>query len=41
MQKYIKNISVKDNLDPGSTFKIITTAAALEEGVATCKLYLS
>lgn len=35
MQKYIKNISVKDNLDPGSTFKIITTAAALEEGVAT------
>ncbi|HZK33912.1 MAG TPA: penicillin-binding transpeptidase domain-containing protein [Bacillota bacterium] len=35
MQEFIKNISVKDNMDPGSTFKIITTASALEEGVAT------
>lgn len=33
MQQYIKNFAVKDNLDPGSTFKIITAAAALEEGV--------
>jgi len=35
MQAYVKNIAVKDNLDPGSTFKIITTAAALEEGVVS------
>jgi len=35
MQQYIKNFSVKDNLDPGSTFKIITAAAALEEGVTS------
>lgn len=33
MQKYIKNFCCKDNLDPGSTFKIITSAAGLEEGV--------
>jgi stage V sporulation protein D (sporulation-specific penicillin-binding protein) len=33
MEQFIKNIAVKDNMDPGSTFKIITTAAALEEGV--------
>ena len=32
MQEYIKNINCKDNLDPGSTFKIITSAAGLEEG---------
>ncbi len=35
MEKFIKNISVADNLDPGSTFKIITTASALEEGVVS------
>jgi len=35
MQEYIKNINCKDNLDPGSTFKIITSAAGLEEGVIT------
>ena len=33
MQAYVKNIAAKDNMDPGSTFKIITTAAALEAGV--------
>ena len=35
MEQYVKNISVKDNMDPGSTFKIITAAAALEAGVTT------
>ena len=35
MQRYVKNINCKDNLDPGSTFKIITSAAGLEEGVIT------
>lgn len=35
MEEFVKNISVKDNMDPGSTFKIITTASALEEGVVT------
>lgn len=30
MQDYIKNFVVKDNLDPGSTFKIVTAAAALD-----------
>jgi stage V sporulation protein D (sporulation-specific penicillin-binding protein) len=35
MEAFTKNIAVKDNMDPGSTFKIITTAAALEAGVAT------
>ena len=35
MQEYVKNINCKDNLDPGSTFKIITSAAGLEEGVIT------
>lgn len=35
MEAFIKNIAVKDNMDPGSTFKIITTAAALESGVAS------
>ncbi len=33
MEAYVKNIAAKDNMDPGSTFKIITTAAALEAGV--------
>lgn len=33
MEQFVKNISVKDNMDPGSTFKIITVASALEEGV--------
>lgn len=35
MEAFTKNIAVKDNMDPGSTFKIITTAAALEAGVAS------
>ncbi len=35
MEAFIKNIAVKDNMDPGSTFKIITSAAALEAGVAS------
>lgn len=35
MQEYVKNFSVKDNLEPGSIFKILTAAAALEQGVAT------
>jgi stage V sporulation protein D (sporulation-specific penicillin-binding protein) len=35
MEKFVKNIAVKDNMDPGSTFKIITSASALESGVAT------
>jgi stage V sporulation protein D (sporulation-specific penicillin-binding protein) len=35
MQKYIKNISVKDNLDPGSTFKILTAASGLQDGVVS------
>ncbi|NLB42163.1 MAG: stage V sporulation protein D [Clostridiales bacterium] len=35
MEAFIKNIAVKDNMDPGSTFKIITAAAALESGVAS------
>ena len=35
MEKFVKNIAVKDNMDPGSTFKIITAASALETGVAT------
>lgn len=32
MQNYIKNFAAKDNLDPGSTFKIITASAALDSG---------
>ena len=35
MEDYVKNIAVKDNVDPGSTFKIVTAASALEEGVVT------
>lgn len=35
MQDYIKNFAAKDSLDPGSTFKIITAAAALDSGVVT------
>jgi stage V sporulation protein D (sporulation-specific penicillin-binding protein) len=35
MQQYVKNFACKDNIDPGSTFKIITAAAALEEGVVS------
>jgi len=35
MQEYIKNFSAKDSLDPGSTFKVITAAAALDSGLMT------
>ncbi|HHY82697.1 MAG TPA: stage V sporulation protein D [Clostridiales bacterium] len=35
MEALIKNFAVKDNMDPGSTFKIITAASALEEGIVT------
>jgi len=35
MQEYVKNFSIKDNLEPGSAFKILTAAMALEQGVAT------
>ncbi|MBM7583310.1 stage V sporulation protein D (sporulation-specific penicillin-binding protein) [Caldicoprobacter guelmensis] len=37
MQQYIKNFACKENIDPGSTFKIITAAAALEEGVVSLR----
>ncbi|HBK61913.1 MAG TPA: stage V sporulation protein D, partial [Firmicutes bacterium] len=30
-----RNIAVCDMLEPGSTFKVVTSAAALEEGVVT------
>ncbi|NLO82954.1 MAG: stage V sporulation protein D [Clostridiales bacterium] len=33
MQRLVKNFACKDNIDPGSTFKIVTAAAALEEKV--------
>ncbi|NLJ41256.1 MAG: PASTA domain-containing protein [Clostridiales bacterium] len=35
MQDYIKNFLAKDNLDPGSTFKVVTLAAALDMGAMT------
>ncbi|HHZ14246.1 MAG: penicillin-binding transpeptidase domain-containing protein [Caldicoprobacterales bacterium] len=35
MQEYVKNFLAKDSMDPGSTFKIITTAATLDSGVMT------
>ncbi len=34
MQQLVKNFTCKDNIDPGSTFKVITAAAALEEKIA-------
>jgi stage V sporulation protein D (sporulation-specific penicillin-binding protein) len=34
MQEYVKNFSVKDNLEPGSIFKLLTASAALEHGVS-------
>jgi stage V sporulation protein D (sporulation-specific penicillin-binding protein) len=33
MQKFIKNFTCKDSVDPGSIFKVITLSAALEEKV--------
>ncbi|HZJ57377.1 MAG TPA: penicillin-binding transpeptidase domain-containing protein [Clostridia bacterium] len=35
MQDYVKNFLAKDSMDPGSTFKIVTTAAALDAGAMT------
>jgi len=35
MQDYVRNFSIKDNVEPGSIFKILTAAAALETGAAT------
>ena len=32
MQDYVKNITCKDILEPGSTFKIVTLSAALDSG---------
>lgn len=37
MIKYLKNPAVCDTLEPGSTFKLITAAAALEEKLVTTK----
>ena len=31
----MKNVSIADRYEPGSTFKIVTTAAVLNEGIAT------
>lgn len=33
--EYRRNIALSDSYEPGSTFKIVTAAAALEEGVVT------
>ena len=35
MQDYVKNFLAKDSMDPGSTFKVVTTAAALDSGIMT------
>lgn len=35
MQDYVKNFLAKDSMDPGSTFKVITTACALDTGAKT------
>lgn len=35
MQNFVRNFTVKDNIEPGSTFKVLTAAAALQENVVT------
>lgn len=35
LNKMWRNLCINDTYEPGSTFKIITTSAALEEGVVT------
>ena len=35
LQKVWRNKAVADTYEPGSTFKLVTTAAAIEEGIAT------
>ena len=35
MQKVWRNKAVADTYEPGSTFKLVTASAALEEGITT------
>ncbi len=35
LQKMWRNKAIADTYEPGSTFKLITTSAALEEGIVT------
>lgn len=35
MQDLVKNFLAKENMDPGSTFKVVTASAALDSGVMT------